>query len=53
MTCVTLHQGIEVHENVKKLEELVHFLQESTGACILFELQMILNFANHTAKLTI
>jgi hypothetical protein len=30
-------RGLEWNENIKKLEELVHFLQESTGACILFE----------------
>jgi hypothetical protein len=30
-------RGLERNENIKKLEELVHFLQESTGACILFE----------------
>jgi hypothetical protein len=29
--------GLERNENIKKLEELVHFLQESMGVCILFE----------------
>jgi hypothetical protein len=40
---------LEWNENIKKLEELVHFLHDFTRACILFEFAAN-DPANHTAK---